>query len=72
MIGLGLVIAVALISCIDTAFGATISTPQALNPNLTNTIGDNGGPTLYYNGSGPVPPYNATSPPPAPLSALNR
>lgn len=35
---------------------ATNYTPQALNPQLTNTIGDKGGPTLYYNGSGPVPP----------------
>lgn len=35
---------------------ATNYTPEALNPQLTNTIGDNGGPTLYYNGSGPVPP----------------
>ena len=72
MIGPGLVTAFALFSFIDTAFGVTISTPQALNPNLTNTIGDNGGPTLHYNGSGPVPSYNTTSPPPAPLSALNR
>ena len=35
---------------------ATNYTPEALNPKLTNTIGDKGGPTLYYNGSGPVPP----------------
>ena len=35
---------------------ATSYTPEALNPQLTNTIGDKGGPTLYYNGSGPVPP----------------
>ena len=35
---------------------ATSYTPEALNPKLTNTIGDKGGPTLYYNGSGPVPP----------------
>lgn len=72
MIGLGHVGAVALYLFIDLAFGATNSTPQALNPKLTNTIDDNGGPTLYYNGSGPVPPYNTTSPPPAPLPALNR
>ena len=38
------------------AAAATNYTPEALNPKLTNTIGDNGGPTLYYNGSGPVPP----------------
>ncbi|KUJ19694.1 uncharacterized protein LY89DRAFT_580202 [Mollisia scopiformis] len=47
------------------------SSPQALNPNLTNTIPNApGGPTLYYNGSGPVPPYNETSPIPAALPAL--
>ena len=38
------------------AWAATSYTPEALNPQLTNTIGDKGGPTLYYNGSGPVPP----------------
>lgn len=38
------------------ASSATNHSPEALNPILTNTIGDNGGPTLYYNGSGPVPP----------------
>ena len=31
-------------------------TPPALNPQLTNTLNNAGGPTLYYNGSGPVPP----------------
>lgn len=72
MTGLGLVTAVALFSFIDIAVAATISTPQALNPNLTNTICDNGGPTFYYNGSGPVPSFNTTSPAPAPLTALNR
>lgn len=35
---------------------ATSYTPEALDPKLTNSIGDKGGPTLYYNGSGPVPP----------------
>ena len=35
---------------------ATGNTSAALNPKLTNTIGDKGGPILYYNGSGPVPP----------------
>jgi len=64
--------AIVLSLLIDAVVGATSSTPQALNPKLTNTIGDNGGPILYYNGSGPVPPYNMTSPPPAPLPALNR
>ena len=47
------------------------ATPEALNPDLENTIGDKGGPTLYYNGSGPVPPYNETSPIPAPFTPLN-
>ena len=41
--------------------GAVNSTKQALNPQLDNTIGDNGGPPLYYNGSGPVPPYVISS-----------
>ena len=47
------------------------ATPQALNPDLENTISDNGGPTLHYNGSGNVPPYNETSPIPAPFTPLN-
>lgn len=39
---------------------------------LTNTIPQGpGGPTLYYDGSGPVPPYNMTSPPPTPITPLN-
>ena len=38
------------------AWAAADYTPEALNPQLTNTIGDKGGPILYYNGSGPVPP----------------
>lgn len=38
------------------ASAGTNYTSQALDPQLTNTIGDKGGPTLYYNGSGPVPP----------------
>lgn len=37
--------------------GVTDATPESLNPQLTNTIPDNGGPVLYYNGSGPVPPF---------------
>lgn len=64
--------ALALSLLTDAVVGAIVSTPQALDPNLTNIISDNGGPKFYYNGSGPVPPYNATSPPPAPLPALNR
>lgn len=46
----------ALLRPVAFALGAQDSTPEALNPQLTNTIGDDGGPTLYYNGSGPVPP----------------
>ena len=38
------------------AVATTNYTSDALNPQLTNSIGDKGGPTLYYNGSGPVPP----------------
>ena len=52
------------------ASGATNSTPQALNPLLTNSTSNAGGPVLYYNGSGPVPPYNATSPILQPLPSL--
>lgn len=44
------------------ALGASDATPEALNPQLTNTIPDNGGPVLYYNGSGPVPPSVAPRP----------
>lgn len=50
----------------------TNSTSQALNPFLQNTVPDApGGPTLYYNGSGPVPAYNLTSPIPTPITPLN-
>ena len=52
------------------ALGLINSTPEALNPQLTNTIDDKGGPILYYNGSGDVPPYNETSPIPAPFTPL--
>ena len=45
--------------------------PAALNPQLTTTFPLNGGPELYYNGSGPVPPYNQTSPLPVPITPLN-
>ena len=45
--------------------------PAALNPQLTTTFPLNGGPELYYNGSGPVPSYNETSPIPAPITPLN-
>lgn len=46
----------ALLQYATDTWAATNYTSQALNPQLTNTIGDKGGPTLYYNGSGPVPP----------------
>ena len=46
----------ALLKYATQAQAATNYTSEALNPQLTNTIGDKGGPTLYYNGSGPVPP----------------
>ncbi|KAF7874876.1 hypothetical protein EAF04_002050 [Stromatinia cepivora] len=49
------------------------SSPQALNKTLTNTIPNAaGGPTLYYNGTGPVPSYNETSPIPVPLPILSK
>ena len=38
------------------AAAAKESVPAALNPQLTNTLDTKGGPILYYNGSGPVPP----------------
>ena len=46
----------ALLQYATRASAAADYSPEALNPILTDTIGDNGGPTLYYNGSGPVPP----------------
>jgi sphingomyelin phosphodiesterase len=50
---------------------STPSSSQALNQTLTNIIPNAaGGPALYYNGSGPVPSYNETSPTPAPLPTL--
>ena len=52
--------------------GKTNSTPQALNPQLTNIISNGNGPILYYNGSGPVPSYDTISPDPAPLPPLSR
>ena len=51
--------------------GAAVkSSPEALNPYPQNLIDDNGGPTLYYNGTGPVPPYDAASPIPDPFTPL--
>ena len=46
----------ALLKYATQAQAATNYTSEALNPQLTNSIGDKGGPILYYNGSGPVPP----------------
>ena len=46
----------ALLQYATRALASTNYTSEALNPQLTNTIGDKGGPILYYNGSGPVPP----------------
>ncbi|PQE22173.1 Ser Thr phosphatase family protein [Rutstroemia sp. NJR-2017a WRK4] len=49
------------------------SSSEALNQTLTNIVPNAaGGPTLYYNGSGPVPSYNETSPTPAPLPTLGQ
>jgi sphingomyelin phosphodiesterase len=50
----------------------TNSTPQALNPQLTNIVPNGNGPILYYNGSGPVPPYDMLSPSPPPLPLLTQ
>ena len=46
----------ALLKYATQAQAVTNNTSESLNPQLTNSIGDKGGPTLYYNGSGPVPP----------------
>ncbi|KAK7700183.1 hypothetical protein SLS57_012181 [Botryosphaeria dothidea] len=48
------------------------SSHEALNPQLNNTITNLDGPTLFYNGSGNVPAYNETSPPPHPLPVLDQ
>src|SRR5271170_6781645 len=44
--------------------------PAAFNPQLTNSIPNVGGPVLYYNGSGPVPPYDSMSTSPPALPSL--
>ncbi|EMC96490.1 hypothetical protein BAUCODRAFT_24254 [Baudoinia panamericana UAMH 10762] len=44
---------------------------SALDQTLTNTIPNLSGPILYFNGSGPVPGINVTTPEPAPLPALS-
>ena len=46
-----------------------IGTPEALNPKLTNVIG-NDTIKLYYNGTGPVPGYDKKSPIPRPITPL--
>ena len=53
----GNIASLALLQYATHGLAATNYTKEALNPQLTNTIGDKGGPTLYYNGSGPVPPW---------------
>ncbi len=49
---------------------ANNSTAPAFNPKLSNTLDNAGGPTLFYNGSGPVPAIGLLSPPPEPLPKL--
>jgi hypothetical protein len=48
---------------------AIAGTPEALDPTLTNLIG-NDTITVYYNGSGPVPGYDEKSPTPEPITPL--
>lgn len=51
----------------------TNSTPGALNPYLEQTVPKpSDAPTLYYNGSGPVPDINLLSPIPVPITPFNR
>lgn len=47
-----------------------VGSPEALNPNLTNTVGKDLI-TLYYNGSGPIPGYDHRSPIPEPITPLS-
>ncbi|KIX05918.1 uncharacterized protein Z518_03892 [Rhinocladiella mackenziei CBS 650.93] len=56
-------------SAFASAQSPIVGTPEALNPKLTNTIG-NDTITLYYNGSGPVPGYDGRSPIPQPITPL--
>lgn len=54
-------------------YAAINSTAQALNTTETNLVPQApGGPTLYYNGSGPVPAYTEVTPDPIPITPLNR
>lgn len=61
---------IALVVCVSLTVAQISSTPQALNPELTNSTSNGNGPVLYYNGSGPVPSYDEMSPIPDPLPAL--
>lgn len=51
-------------------WASTNSSPQALQQEPGGVTDDFGGPRLYYNGSGDVPPYNETSPDPEPFTPL--
>ena len=54
------------------ALGAPNATAQSLNTTNTNLIPNaQGGPVLYYNGTGPVPGYDEVSPDPAPITPIN-
>lgn len=48
-----------------------LKVPEALNPQLTNTV-ENDTITLYYNGSGPVPGYEELSPLPQPITPFKQ
>lgn len=52
---------------------AVNSTNNAFNQASTNIIPQaSGGPILFYNGTGDVPPYTATSPDSIPITPLNK
>src|SRR5271170_4472900 len=59
----------AIITLVAVAVGQVVN-PAAFNGQLTNSIPNVGGPVLYYNGSGPVPPYDSISPSPPALPSL--
>jgi sphingomyelin phosphodiesterase len=67
---LSIIHALGVFNLIQSVIAAVNSTPEALNPQLTNIVPNGNGPVLYYNGSGPVPPYDALSPTPQPLPIL--
>ena len=57
---------------LPSALGAANATAQSLNTTNTNLIPNaQGGPVLYYNGTGPVPGYDEVSPVPAPITPIN-